>query len=280
MLQKLCSFFILLMITCISVLAQETRHDSLSARLMERRDTTTGKKLLRIVFGEYPRHRKGVYTTSGGDGPLFSFADIRNNGEHVRNIPRFTFFFNLGTNFNYDFNRHFGVFTGLNLRNIGMISKPNDSLKLKQRLYTLGVPLGFKIGDVTGGSFFFFAGAECDIALNYKEKQFIHGKKERKFNEWFSDRTPLLVPSLFAGFRFKPGFGLKVQYYFQNFFNEDYKEFDKGTNTTVYPYRNLDAKVVAFTFSYHFNTSRYFKVKKKKHYMRIEGKGGSMEVNY
>ncbi|HEY0272019.1 MAG TPA: hypothetical protein VGC22_02490, partial [Chitinophaga sp.] len=98
-----------------------------------------------MTFGRYPSHpNKGVYASWGGDGPLLSFGSIKYDGDHVRNIPRFTMFFNIGTNFNYDFNKNFGIFTGLNLRNIGLITKDNDSLKLKRRLYTLGVPLGFK----------------------------------------------------------------------------------------------------------------------------------------
>ncbi len=86
-----------------------------------------------------PKPRQG-YITAGGNGPLLSFAKVTNSGEHVRNIPRFTMFFNVGTNYNYDFSNNFGIFTGLNIKNIGLITKPNDSVKLKQRVYTLGVP--------------------------------------------------------------------------------------------------------------------------------------------
>lgn len=270
---------VLLLIGC-SVFAQDKK-DSVSTAAT---DTTIEKTVEKttaftLIFGKYPKHREGVYVTHGGEGPLLSFGSMKDNGEHIRNIPRFTIFFNVGSNFNKDFSKNFGIFTGLNLKNIGLISKPTDSLKLKQRVYTVGVPLGIKIGDVTGGSFFFFAGGEIDLAINYKEKQFVDGDKVHKFNEWFSDRTPLLMPSLFAGIRVNPGFGLKVQYYPQNFFNQDFKTKDKGGNT-VYPYKNLEANLIFVTLGYNFSGINYFKVKKKRHYMKMKSGKAEFEVNY
>ncbi|NSL88951.1 hypothetical protein ECE50_019065 [Chitinophaga sp. Mgbs1] len=238
---------------------------------------TTGTDKLTISFGKYPKHRQKMYVTTNLSG-MVSFASMKDNGEYLRNIPRFSFVFNYSTNFNKDFSRHFGVFTGFGIKNIGLISKPTDSLKLKQRVYTIGIPVGFKIGDVTGGTFFFFAGGEIDMAVNYKEKQFVNGRKEHKFNEWFSDRTPLLMPSVFAGFRINPGFGLKVQYYPQNFFNRDFNYSDKGTK--VYPYKNLDANMVLVTLGYNFDGVNYFKVKKKRHYLKMKSGKTEFEVNY
>jgi hypothetical protein len=277
---KLLPLFLLLLTIGCSAFAQDKK-DSVSTAVT---DTTIEKSTEKsttfsIIFGKYPKHRQGVYVTRGGEGPLLSFASMKENGEHVRQIPRFTLFFNIGTNFNKDVSRHLGFFTGLNLKNIGLISKPADSLKLKQRVYTIGIPLGFKIGDLSGGSFFFFAGGEIDLAINYKEKQFVDGKKVHKFNEWFSDRTPLLMPSVFAGFRVNPGFGLKVQYYPQNFFNKDFKTKDKSNNT-IYPYKNLEANMVFVTLGYNFSGINYFKVKKKRHYMKMKSGKTEFEVNY
>ena len=141
------------------------------ATFAQERDSTTlddpyrGKPVLAYSGG-----KKGVvYTSWGGDGPLLSFAgNVKHNGDHLVNIPRFTVFVNIGANFNYDLNRYFGLFTGINIKNIGLITKENDSLKLKRRVYTLGVPLGFKIGDVGKGRIFFFAGGSYDLAFNYK----------------------------------------------------------------------------------------------------------------
>lgn len=201
-------------------------------------DTTEQKKL-----------RQHVYATNGGDGPILSFGDVKANGAHVNTAPRFTLFFNVGRNYNYDFTKWLGIYSGVNLKNIGIITKENGT-KLKRRVYTLGVPLGLKIGDVRGQNFFFFMGGQYDLAFNYKEKQFINGDKVKKFNEWFSDRTPLLMPSLFAGFRFYPGIGLKVQYYPNNFFNQDFKETVAGV--TTYPYRDMESKMFFVTLTYSF----------------------------
>jgi hypothetical protein len=277
---KLLPLFLLLLTIGCSAFAQDKK-DSVSTAVTDTtiEQSTEKSTTFSIIFGKYPKHRQGVYVTRGGEGPLLSFASMKENGEHVRNIPRFTLFFNIGTNFNKDVSRHLGFFTGLNLKNIGLISKPADSLKLKQRVYTIGIPLGFKIGDLSGGSFFFFAGGEIDLAINYKEKQFVDGKKVHKFNEWFSDRTPLLMPSVFAGFRVNPGFGLKVQYYPQNFFNKDFKTKDKSNNT-IYPYKNLEANMVFVTLGYNFSGINYFKVKKKRHYMKMKSGKTEFEVNY
>ncbi|TWV99091.1 outer membrane beta-barrel protein [Chitinophaga pinensis] len=141
---------------------------------------TTRKVIEEVTITRTYGTSKRSYTTWGGDGPLLSFGrDIRESGNHVRSVPRFTFFFNIGHNYNYDFGRNVGFFTGLNLKNIGLITKDDkDSVKLKRRVYTLGVPLGIKIGDLKKG-FFFFAGGAYDLAFNYKEKKFINGDKKR-----------------------------------------------------------------------------------------------------
>lgn len=207
-------------------------------------DTTTVLKPAKL--------RQHIYPSVGGDGPILNFADVKYDGEHVSTTPRFTLFFNMGRNYNYDFSKYVGIFSGINLKNIGIITKADDTqdIKLKRRVYTLGIPFGIKIGDVRGQNFFFFLGGQYDLAFNYKEKQFVDGRKVKKFNEWFSDRTPLLMPSLFAGFRFYPGIGLKVQYYPNDFFNKDYKQTIAGV--TTYPYRNTTSKMFFVTLTYDF----------------------------
>ncbi|MRG47702.1 outer membrane beta-barrel protein [Chitinophaga sp. SYP-B3965] len=234
-------------------------------------DSTVTKKKISYHFHIYapPKPGKG-YITTGGNGPLLSFADMKNNGEHVRNIPRFTMFFNVGKNYNYDFSNNFGIFSGLNIKNIGLISKPNDSVKLKQRVYTLGVPLGIKIGNLRDG-FFFFAGGEYDLAFNYKEKYFLDGDKKSKFNEWFSDRTDLLMPSVFAGVRFQPGFGVKVQYYLNDFFNKDYSETVNGVKQQ--PYKDIKAQMLFVTLSYNFTGFKCDPGSKHYHKSNKERKG-------
>jgi hypothetical protein len=205
--------------------------------------------------------RQHIYPSVGGDGPILSFGHVRDNGQHVATTPRFTLFFNIGRNYNYDVTKWLGFYSGINLKNIGIITKSNDSMdvKLKRRVYALGVPLGIKIGDVRGGDFFVFLGGQYDLALNYKEKQFVNGDKVRKFNEWFSHHTPLLMPSLFAGVRFYPGIGIKVQYYPNDFLN---KEFKTGV------YSHTESKLFFVTLTYDFRDpflKNYHHFKRMRH---------------
>lgn len=232
--------------------AQEEKTEKTDTTIIS--TTTETKRKVSYHFHIYapPKPGKG-YITAGGNGPLLSFANVKLNDERMRNIPRFTVFFNVGTNYNYDFNNNIGIFSGLNIKNIGLITKPSDNEKLKQRVYTLGVPVGFKIGDLRSGTFLFFGG-EYDLAFNYKEKYFLDGDKKSKFNEWFSDRTDLFMPSLFAGFRFGPMFGIKGQYYLNNFFNQDFSETKGGVKVT--PYKDLKANLMFVTLSYNFGIRR------------------------
>jgi Outer membrane protein beta-barrel domain len=197
-------------------------------------------------------YRNKGYITTGGNGGILSFADIKEDGDRVNSIPRFTLFFNIGTNYNYDFSENVGFFSGLNIKNIGLITK-DGNIKLKRRVYTLGVPIGFKVGNLETGHLF-FAGGELDFAFNYKEKRFVNGDKVSKFNEWFSDRTPVVMPSLFAGVQFNRHFSFKAQYYPSNFFNTSFKD-DNG----VEPYKNTDANILFITIGYHFTPKRYFR---------------------
>ena len=186
-----------------------------------------------------------VYFSSGGNGMMLSMSSVKNAlGSSVNSIPRFTMFFNLGTNVNYDVNRHFGMFSGVNLSNIGMITE-DGSVKRKQRVYAVGVPIGIKVGDLK--KFFVYAGAEAAFAINYKEKRFVDGKKVEKFNEWFSERSNAFMPSVFAGFQTEKGFGLKVQYYLNDFLNQSFSQ------DGLKPYAGVQSQLFFVSLGYSFN---------------------------
>ncbi|MCP1381720.1 hypothetical protein [Runella salmonicolor] len=193
-----------------------------------------------------------IYYTQGGNGALLSFSQVTRNGKEVGSIPRFTLFFNLGTNANLDLGNHFGVFGGLNLTNIGMITEEEivgtvktDKFKTKQRVYAVGIPVGIKIGDLR--NFYVYGGAEAGFAINYKQKDFINGEKVDKFNEWFSNRTNAFMPAVFVGFQAKNGFGLKVQYYLNDFLNQGFSEGG------VKPYAGTESQIFFLTLGYNFN---------------------------
>ncbi len=142
-------------------------------------------------------------------------------------IPRYPTFYQFGVQFHLHLGKSMGLHTGIGVRNIGMINRLNDTIKLKQHLYALVVPFGIKLGDMQK-RVFAALGAELELFFNYKQKTFLgsgRGDKVEKFNEWFSDRTPLLNPSLFVEFNFKKGTYIKLRYYPMNFLVADKQNF-------------------------------------------------------
>jgi len=135
-------------------------------------------------------------------------------------VPRFSAFLHLANQMHFNVSNTFGFYTGLGLRNIGMINKFNDSLRIKQRFYSLGIPVAFKIGNM-GKKIYFSAGAEAELFFHYKQKTFAgnegrRGEKVQKFNEWFSKRNNLFMPSVFVEFNFGKGNYVRLKYYLNN----------------------------------------------------------------
>ena len=215
-----------------------------------------------------PPQEVDVYSTSGGE-LIFSFADATNDNGSVSTNMRFTAFFHLGEYWHFDFTNNFGMFTGFGLRNIGIITKDDgviirehlgiltpttNDVKIKRRSYSLGVPLAFKIGNFKRRTFV-YAGGEAELMFHYKEKLFIDGKKEDKFNEWFSDRTNIINPSLFGGVQLRGGLNLKFKYYLLDFLDPNYTERVDGVS--VRPYEGLETKMFYISLSWNLrNRSR------------------------
>lgn len=206
-----------------------------------------------------PHPEVKIYSTSGGE-LVFSFADVEDSGGSINSRLRFTGFFHLTEYWHFDFASNFGMFAGFGLRNIGMITEndgiltqehvgrfdENDEVKIKRRSYALGVPLAFKFGNLDRRTFV-FAGAEAELMFHYKEKLFVNGDKEHKFNEWFSDRTNLLNPSVFGGIQFPGGVNLKFKYYLLDFLDPDYSENINGSR--VQPYRGITSNIFFISLS-------------------------------
>jgi len=194
-----------------------------------------------LVLNKNTFAQSKVYPSGGGE-LILSFADMQvANGDHIDMVPRFSGFLHLQSLWNYDPTDVIGFYSGLTMRNVGIITEPNDSLKLKQRSYALGVPIGIKLGSMDK-KFFVFAGGEAEMMFNYKEKQCINGDKKRKFNEWFSDRTNLFNPSVFAGVQLPGGVNIKFKYYLFDFLNQDYTETVAGVK--VKPYDGLKSQMM------------------------------------
>lgn len=188
---------------CTNAIAQKPKMDSLMHPKIE----------------ATPVHK--FYFSQSMDAAIFSTANVEKTGQSSKlSTLRFSYVLNIGVNANYDFNEHFGVMAGLNIKNIGFIEKISDST-IKRRVYTLGIPVGLKIGNLPKRNYFFLGGG-FDVPFNYKEKGFIKRGSKTKMNEWFSDRTPAFMPYVFAGFSVHPGITFKFQYYPSNFLNQDY----------------------------------------------------------
>jgi hypothetical protein len=217
--------------------------------------------IISLVTIEVSKAQIKTYTTSGTEF-IFSFADYKVNSESINTPLRFSCFLHLGNEYHVDLTKNLGFFTGYGLRNIGFSSTQGDST-YKRRNYYFGVPLAIKLGNLNDGTYL-YAGGEAELALNYKEKLFISEKKieSAKFNVWFSDRTPLIMPSLFVGLNTKSGMNLKFKYYLKDFFNRNF------TENGVKIYQNVDeAKIFYFSISWNVNhKEKETKVKTKETY--------------
>ncbi len=166
--------------------------------------------------GETPSTKK-VVLSGGIGGAMFQFSHVENWGVQYKSIPRFSYFFNTGVDINFHIFKKVIPFTGFQLRNIGIILKPTDSIKTKERIYTIGAPLGVKYY-LNDKKSFVAAGADIGLAFNYKYKLFYNGEKNYKKNEFFSDNTSLMQSSVFAGASMK-GVALYLNYYLNNFYS-------------------------------------------------------------
>lgn len=188
---------------------------------------------------------------------IFSFANLESTNQNADNIMRWSPVFNIMGFTHKDFGNAFGIFAGLGMRNVGFIASFPDSgnnERTKFRTYNLGLPLGFKIGKMDDDApKYFYAGAEAELPFHYKEKQFVDGNRENKISAWFTDRTPLLTFSVFAGFTFNNGASLKAKYYLTNFFNSDYILYAEGPNgerIETKPFGDISANVFYFAFTF------------------------------
>ncbi len=169
------------------------------------------------------KKEKRINITSGVESNLIQFAQMEAFGIRQTTIPRYTYFFNMGIDANLKLSKHLKLYSGLSLKNIGLIVKQNDSVRWKHRVYTFGAPIGLKVY-MAKNKVMFKIGADAGLAFNYKEKKIVH-KTKSKSNEFFSDQTPLLFTSLYAGLTVH-GFAVTANYYLNNFFNKDVYNVD------------------------------------------------------
>jgi hypothetical protein len=214
-----------------------------------------------ILFLANESYSQSKVYVSGGPEIIFSFADLDNNGYQGGNIIRFAPVLNFAVHGNVDFGKHFGLFFGGAVRNVGFIyDYPDSASRFKYRSYNLALPVGFKLGKMN--STLFYAGYEIEFPFNYKQKEFIDNSKI-KFVEWFTPRLPSYYHSFFLGVQFPYGFSLKFKYYYSEFFNQDYRDAN-GTQ----PYKGFEAHVFYFSlnFGLYRNAKAYYRDYKEEYY--------------
>ncbi|NME69606.1 hypothetical protein [Flammeovirga aprica] len=229
-----------------------------------------------ITFAQSEKRKKAdVYVTGGLEIILSGNTGLKIDGQELNSgVVRFAPVFNWQSLVNIDFSPHFGLFTGLGIRNVGMIfdvpdayidkTKVDGPVRKKVRTYNLGIPVGIKFGNLHG--MFFYAGYEFEAPFQYKEKTFVSERKQDKFSVWFTDRVNL-QHSLMFGIQFPYGTNLKMKYYLNNYFNSSWGEGQSKMVGTTMNYNQLSGNVfyVSLNFSIFRNTKFYYSEYEKKH---------------
>ncbi|MEZ5071450.1 MAG: hypothetical protein R2751_10895 [Bacteroidales bacterium] len=207
-------------------------------------------------------HAQGFSTRSAGE-IIFSNANVTLNQAEVNTNTRFTLFFHTQQQFHLDATNNIGLFTGISVRNIGLITEDryqnlgftgvdnthehwNKTAIIKRRSYSLGVPLALKLGSFSK-NFFLYGGGEIEWMFHYKQKLFLDDNKT-KFKEWGSDRVNPFIPSVFAGIQFPKGVNLKFKYYLENFLNQDFRGTDFGQSVDYSQFDNSGIWYVSLSF--------------------------------
>ncbi|MBD0399762.1 hypothetical protein [Flammeovirga sp. EKP202] len=201
--------------------------------------------------------RKSDFYFSGGMEIIFSgMTAIKINNQEIQNdVIRFAPVFNGQSYINMDVGNHFGLFAGVSIRNIGFIfDVPNEyqngeysgTMRKKMRTYNVGLPVGFKLGNLN--SFFIYGGYEIEQPIHYKEKTFVGGSKQDKFSVWFSDRVNVQQSVMF-GIQFREGTNLKFKYYLTPFFNESWGSDQANIKGTNLSYNQLTGNVFYFSLN-------------------------------
>ncbi len=144
---------------------------------------------------EVKQQAKKIYLSTGMDGLILSSALLQKTGADAKfATPRFTGFFHIGVNFNYDFGKNSGIYAGLNIKNIGFIEQyDNPDSTAKRRVYTIGIPVGLKFGNIKEGNYFLVGGG-VDFLSIIKKKALSKGAIKRNSMNGSATVPPGLCP--------------------------------------------------------------------------------------
>lgn len=187
----------------------------LSLAFSEPTDTTEKK----IKFESKVKHPiKHFYVATGGE-LIFAFADVDAFLMQDDNKLRFSLFPHVQQQYQYNFSKHIGFYTGFSIINVGMKnifnSNTNVEFELKQRSMSFGIPLALKLGNLEKGNYIAL-GATAEIMFHYKQKLYYNDEKIKR-TDWFSDDVNLFNPSVYIDIRNKVGTYIRFKYYLSDF---------------------------------------------------------------
>lgn len=205
--------------------------------------------ILTLLFAQCALAQKPAFYYTYNSESHFSYAktSFMNQSTNLKNKVRFSYLPNLNLLFNLDFNKRFGVASGISLENTGLIYV--DSIKNKHRSLTLGVPiqLNFYFGEdklwkITGGY-------EPDLYFHYKNKRFLNNTKY-KTAEYFSPKTVANGSGIFCSLGYKANY-LRIKYRLNDFFDANYSQIQPNGSVFM-PYLGSQSKIIYIAIgSYH-----------------------------
>jgi len=221
------------------------------------------------------------YWASGGE-IIFSYGTVHTDSTTLNPVLRWSPFFNAQAQFHHDFSETAGIYTGLGIRNVGLISHINykaqsdSTLKtgiVKERSYSLGIPIAIKLGNME--KVYFAGGGEAELMFAYKRKVYDQGNKseKNKTSSWFNDNVKIFNPSVFAELHLHSGPYIRFKYYLLDFLNYQGVNMkdgtpipDYGSKSPLFYFAIGSTDIISHTMSTTStpkSTSAYFKTKKK-----------------
>lgn len=194
-----------------------------------------------------------AYFTQGAEWN-FTLPVLWGAADGDRGVVRFAPVINLRSLLHLDASEHAGAFAGLSLGNVGFIRDEGNGIRHKYRAYTVGLPLGIKLGRMHGT--LVALGYELELPFHYKEKRFVDERRNDRFGVWFSDRTASLFQSLFITVQGPAGTTLTLRYHLANFHRTDFVERKDGVE--VRPYDGFRTNLLMASLGYGlFNGKRW-----------------------
>lgn len=192
------------------------------------------------ALSQVPSIRKGYWRSASEF--IFSFSDVRAKNPtddkgnasdmELSSVLRFSGFLNFQSQYHYDFSPNVGFMTGFGVRNVGFINDIGDSIKLKQRVYSFGVPIAIKFGKLPLG-YAFSMGVEPELFFHYKQKAIYDDTKYRKMG-WFSNRVNLFNPSVFVEMRFRNNSFVRLKYYLEDVLVQENQTLNVADKPVIY----------------------------------------------